>query len=67
MEEIYYVMNGEGVAHVGSESTPVHAGDAVPVRFSEVHSFEGAASSDLELMVIGIARIRFALDTQLVK
>ena len=67
VEEIYYVMNGEGVAHVGSESAPVHAGDAVPVRFSEVHSFEGAASLDLELMVIGIARIRFALDTQLVK
>ena len=67
VEEFYYVMNGEGVAHIGNESAPIHSGDAIPVQFNEVHSFENTAAAELELMVVGIARVKDALDTQIVK
>jgi mannose-6-phosphate isomerase-like protein (cupin superfamily) len=61
------VMNGDGVAHISDESAPIHSGDAIPVQFSEVHSFENTGASELELMVVGIARVKNALDTQMVK
>ena len=66
VEEFYYLMNGDGTAHVGSETAAVHAGDAVPVLLNEVHSFENTGASELEMMVVGIARVKFALDTQIV-
>lgn len=66
VEEFYYVMNGDGVAHVGKETTPIHKGDAVPILFNETHSFE-ATGGELELMVVGVARTKWALDTQIVK
>ncbi len=61
VEEIYYVMDGAGAAHVNNETAAIKKGDAVPVLFTEMHSFENTGSSDLELMVIGIARTKFAL------
>jgi mannose-6-phosphate isomerase-like protein (cupin superfamily) len=54
-EEIYYVISGQGRALVNGESATISAGDAVPVRLREAHTFESSASGDLELMVIGIA------------
>ncbi len=67
VEEFYYVMSGDGTAHVGTESAPVKKGDAVPVRLNEVHYIENTGSADLEMMVVGVARTKWALDTQLVK
>ncbi|MES1261110.1 MAG: cupin domain-containing protein [Acidobacteriota bacterium] len=67
VEEFYYVMNGDGTAHVGAETAPVHQGDAVPVLLNEIHSFENTGTSDLELMIVGIARMKGALDTQILK
>ena len=67
VEEFYYVMAGDGIAHVGAETSPVHKGDAVPVHLNEVHALENTGTGDLELMVVGIARTKWALDTQLVK
>jgi mannose-6-phosphate isomerase-like protein (cupin superfamily) len=61
VEEFYYVMKGEGSASVGDETAPIHAGDAVPVLFNEPHSFS-SQTGELELMVVGIARARFALN-----
>jgi mannose-6-phosphate isomerase-like protein (cupin superfamily) len=66
VEEFYYVMNGDGVARIGGESAPIGKDDAIPVRLSEIHSFENNSSGDLELMVIGIASRRGALDTAVV-
>ena len=54
-EEIYYVISGKGRVVVNGETAVIAAGDAVPVRLREAHSFENSASDDLELMVIGIA------------
>lgn len=67
VEEFYYVMNGEGIAHMNGESAPVRKGDAIPILFNDVHSFENNGSADLELMIAGIARQKFALDTVAVK
>ena len=67
VEEFYYVLNGEGTARVGADSAPVHKGDAVPVLLNEPHSFEASGAADLELMVVGVARLKGALDTQILK
>jgi hypothetical protein len=60
VEEFYYVMKGEGSANVGNETAAIHAGDAVPVLFNEPHSF--SSTTELELRVVGITRVRFALN-----
>jgi mannose-6-phosphate isomerase-like protein (cupin superfamily) len=67
VEEFYYVMAGEGTAHVDKESAPIRKDDAIPVRLNEVHSFENTAAGDLEFMVVGIAREKNALDSTDVK
>jgi mannose-6-phosphate isomerase-like protein (cupin superfamily) len=64
VEEIYYVMEGSGIAHVGEESAVIKKGDAVPVLLNEVHWFENDSHADLEFMIIGIARVKMALDTE---
>ena len=67
VEEIYYVMQGSGTARVGAESAPISKGDAVPVLFNDVHSFENNGAADLEFMIVGIAREKGKLDTVDVK
>lgn len=67
VEEFYYVMNGDGTAKIGAESAAIHKGDAVPVLLNDVHSFENSGNGDLEFMIVGIARTKWALDTTEVK
>ena len=67
VEEIYYVMEGEGVAHVNNESADLHKGDAVPILFNDIHSFENTGAADLELLIVGVARVKWALDAVEVK
>ena len=55
VEEIYYVMNGEGEAQVKGETAPVRKGDAIPVLLNEPHSFRNTGSGDLEFMIVGVA------------
>ena len=62
VEEFYYVMDGRGIARVNEESAAIQRGDAVPIYFNDVHSFENRGPGDLELMVVGIARVKWALD-----
>jgi mannose-6-phosphate isomerase-like protein (cupin superfamily) len=64
VEEIYYVMEGSGIAYVGEESAAIKKGDAVPVLLNEVRWFENDSHADLEFMIIGIARVKMALDTE---
>jgi len=52
----YYVMNGEGTATVGTESAPIKAGDAIPLRIGEAKGFENTGTGPLEFLVVGIAR-----------
>lgn len=67
VEEFYYVMSGQGTFKLGAESVTVKAGDAIPVFLNEVHSVENQGAEDLELMIVGIARVKWVLDTVEVK
>ncbi len=67
VEEFYYVMQGSGIARVNNETAPIVKGDAVPVLLGEIHSFENNGSSDLEFLIVGIAREKGKLDTMDVK
>ena len=67
LEEIYYVIGGDGEARVNGETAAIHKGDGVPVFLNEAHSFANTGSQDLELMIIGIAMQKGALDTVEVK
>jgi mannose-6-phosphate isomerase-like protein (cupin superfamily) len=65
VEEIFYVLNGDGQVEVNGETAPIHKGDGVPIRFNEAHSFAANGSGDLELMVVGISTQKNVLDTEL--
>ncbi len=62
VEEFWYVVSGEGKVTVGNETAPVKAGDAVPVFLGEAKSFANTGSGDLELMVVGVTRAKWALE-----
>ncbi len=65
VEEIYYVLNGDGQVRVGDETAEIHKGDAVPIRINEAHSFTANGASSMELMVVGVATQKNVLDTEL--
>jgi mannose-6-phosphate isomerase-like protein (cupin superfamily) len=65
VEEIYYVMDGDGQVQLNDETAAIHKGDAVPVRFNEAHSFSNSGPGDLELLIIGISAQKDVLDTEL--
>jgi quercetin dioxygenase-like cupin family protein len=65
VEEIFYVLNGDGEVQVNGETAPIHKGDGIPIRFNESHSLVNNGSADLELMVVGISAQKNALDTEL--
>jgi len=67
LEEIYYVIAGDGEAKVNGETAAIHKGDAVPVMLNEPHSFVNNGSQELELMIIGIANQKGVLETVDVK
>ncbi|MEO6801696.1 MAG: cupin domain-containing protein [Granulicella sp.] len=56
MSEVYYVLNGEGTVALGTETSPIHTGDAIPVALDEKHAFTNSSNAPLEFMIIGIAR-----------
>ena len=64
VEEVYLVISGEGAAHVDDESAPLKKGDAVPVKVKEVHSFENTGTTDMELIVYGVAIEKGKLDIE---
>jgi mannose-6-phosphate isomerase-like protein (cupin superfamily) len=65
VEEIYYVLNGDGQVQVNAETAAIHKGDGVPIRFNEAHSIVNNGSADLELMIVGISAQKNVLDTEL--
>ncbi len=67
LEEIYYVLSGNGQVEVNGTTAAIKKGDAVPVYLSEIHSFHNNGSEDLDLMIIGIATQKWVLDTEEVK
>jgi mannose-6-phosphate isomerase-like protein (cupin superfamily) len=67
VEEFYYVVKGDGIARINEESASIHKGDAIPVLFDDVHSFENTGRTDLEFLIVGVARQKWALDTEQVQ
>lgn len=67
VEEFYYVIDGSGTATINNETAPVRAGDAVPVLLNDIHSFANNGTQPMELMIVGVARQKWALDTVDVK
>ena len=57
------MMNGSGRAQINDESAAIAKGDAVPVHLNDVHLFENTGSSDLEFMIVGVAREKGKLDS----
>ena len=52
----------------GQELTaPIGEGDAIAILFNDVHSFVADRDEDLELLVVGIAREKGRLDTEVVE
>ena len=62
-EEMFIIFDGQ--VQVNGETAAIHKGDAVPIRFNEVHSFVNNGSADLELMIVGISAQKNVLDTEL--
>ena len=57
--EAYYVLAGSGTLTVkspASETAPVRAGDAIPIRIGESSVFANTGSEPLELFVMGVAK-----------
>jgi len=54
--EFYYVMTGEGVVTVATETAPIRAGDAIPLQLGDVHAFENTSSQPLEFLIVGVSR-----------
>ena len=65
VEEIHYVMDGDGQVQLDDETAAIHKGDALSIRFNEVHSFSNKGAGDLELLIIGISAQKNVLDTEL--
>jgi mannose-6-phosphate isomerase-like protein (cupin superfamily) len=63
IEEVYFVLKGDGEALVNGETAGIHKGDAVPVLLNEAHSFKNNSPRDLEFMIIGIATRKGVLET----
>jgi mannose-6-phosphate isomerase-like protein (cupin superfamily) len=64
VEEVYYVINGDGEVTVGSEAAAIHKGDAVPLQLNDTHAFRNTGTQDLEFMILGIAVQKGVLDVQ---
>ncbi len=63
VEEIFYVVEGEGTFEVAAESAAVRKGAAVPILLNEAHAVTNTGTGDLELMVMGIAMEKGKIDT----
>ena len=56
VSEIYYVMSGAGTVKIGSETAPIHTGDAIPVDINQTRSFSQTGPDALEFLIIGVAK-----------
>lgn len=52
MEEIYFILSGEGVMSVGGESRPVRPGDATWIPAGTSHSLTNSGQQDCIVLVV---------------
>jgi mannose-6-phosphate isomerase-like protein (cupin superfamily) len=56
VEELFYVISGQGSAQVNDETAPMGAGDALPMHLNEAHSLVNNGIGELEFLIVGVAR-----------
>ena len=49
-DEVGYVVEGQGVAHVGGESTPIRAGSCFHLPPEEIHCIENSGTSIMRIL-----------------
>lgn len=67
VEEVYFVMDGNGTFQLNDETAAIKKWDAIPVRFNEAHSITNNGTADLELLIMGVSAQKNVLDTELGK
>jgi uncharacterized cupin superfamily protein len=67
VEEVYFVMDGNGTFQLNDETHAIVKWDAIPVRFNEAHSITNNGTTDMELLIMGVAAQKNVLDTELGK
>jgi len=56
MSSFFYVLEGDGEVTVDGKSSPIHPGDAIPVKLGQSKALANHGANPLELMVVGVAR-----------
>lgn len=51
-DEVYYIISGEGIMHIGSESAPVDSGDVIEIKPGSVQWIENVGSGELIFLCI---------------
>lgn len=51
-EEVYYILEGEGVMTVGTDRRAVTAGDAILIPLDTVHSLENTGSRAMRIVLV---------------
>ena len=52
MEEIYFILSGEGEMEVGEETRPVGPGDAIWIPVGSVHALTSSHEEDCIILVV---------------
>lgn len=51
-EEVYYILEGEGVMTVGGEQRGVSAGDAILIPLNAIHSLENTGATSMRIVLV---------------
>ena len=51
-EEVYYILEGEGVMTVGGEQRDVSAGDAILIPLNAIHSLENTGATSMRIVLV---------------
>jgi len=62
LAEVYYVISGDGTVNLGTEQSPIHSGDAIPVRLNESRAIANTGAAPLEFLIVGVAKDMAAKD-----
>ena len=52
VEEVYYIIKGQGRMEVGDEARQVHSGDTILIPIDEVHCLHNIGDDDLILLCL---------------
>ena len=56
MSSFFYVLDGSGEVTVDGKTSPIHTGDAIPVKLGQSKAVANNGNVPLELMAVGVAR-----------